>query len=92
MLRHIVLPAAIPAIMAGVRLGLGRALIGMVVAELTLVGGGIGSLIQDYRALFQPSYVFALIVAILVQGVVLMAIARRLEGRLSTWKGGSAVE
>lgn len=92
MLRHIIFPAATPAIMAGIRLGLGRALIGMVVAELTLVGGGIGSLIQDYRALFQPSYVFALIVAILLQGVLLMAIARRVEGRLSRWEGSGAIE
>lgn len=90
-LRLIVLPAARPAIMAGVRLGLGRALIGMVVAELTLVGGGIGSLIIEYRVLFQPAFVFALILAILVEGVVLMAAARRIEGWIARGEGGATV-
>lgn len=92
MLRYIVLPAAVPGIMAGVRLGLGRAMIGMVVAELSLIGAGIGSLIIDYQVRFQPAYVFAIVLAVVLEGVLLMEIARRVELHFARWRGSQAVE
>jgi ABC-type nitrate/sulfonate/bicarbonate transport system permease component len=91
-MRFVILPAAVPGIMAGVRLGLGRAMIGMVVAELSLIGAGVGSLILDYQVRFQPAYVFAIVLVVILEGVVLMEIARRLESRLSQWKGSVGVE
>lgn len=92
MLRWVILPGAVPAIMAGVRLGLGRAIIGMIIAELVLVGAGIGSLIIEYETRIQPAYVFAIVLAVVLEGVLLMEIARRIEGRLAHWRGTSAVE
>lgn len=91
MLRLITLPAAVPSIMAGIRLGLGRAIIGMVIAELSLIGAGIGSLILEYQVRFQPAYVFAIVMVAVLEGVVLMEIARRIEARLVTRRGGSSV-
>ena len=91
-MRYVVLPAAVPGIMAGVRLGLGRAMIGMVVAELSLIGAGVGSLILDYQVRFQPAYVFAIILVVVLEGVLLMEIARRLETRLGQWKGSVTIE
>jgi ABC-type nitrate/sulfonate/bicarbonate transport system permease component len=91
-MRFVILPAAVPGIMAGVRLGLGRAMIGMVVAELALIGAGVGSLILDYQVRFQPAYVFAIILVVVLEGVLLMEIARRLELRLSQWKGSTVLE
>ena len=91
-MRYVIVPAAVPGIMAGVRLGLGRAMIGMVVAELSLIGAGIGSLILDYQVRFQPAYVFAIILVVVLEGVLLMEIARRLEMRLGQWKGSVTVE
>lgn len=92
MLRRVVLPGAVPAVMAGVRLGLGRAIIGMVVAELALIGAGVGSLILDFETRFQPAYVLAVILAVIIQGVLLMEIARRVELHLVKWKGAQVVE
>jgi len=92
MLRWVVLPGAVPAIMAGVRLGLGRAVIGMIIAELVLIGAGIGSLIIEYEVRIQPAYVFAIVLAVVLQGVLLMEIARRIEQRLAHWRGAGAVE
>ena len=89
-LRHVVLPAAIPGIMAGVRLALGRALIGMVVAELSLVGAGVGSLIVDYQVRFLPANVFGIVLIIIVEGVILMDIARRVERYYGTWRGATS--
>lgn len=91
-MRYVILPAALPGIMAGVRLGLGRAMIGMVVAELSLIGAGVGSLILDYQVRFQPAYVFAIILVVVLEGVLLMEIARRFEMRFSQWKGSVTVE
>ena len=92
MLRSITIPAAVPAIMAGVRLGLGRAIIGMIIAELSLIGAGIGSLILEYQVRFQPAYVFGIVLLAVLEGVVLMELARRLELRFARWKGAEGIE
>lgn len=92
MLRWVVLPGSVPAVMAGVRLGLGRAIIGMVVAELTLVGAGVGSLIIEYQVRYQPGYVFAVVLVTVLEGVLLMEIAARVERRFGRWDPQHAVE
>ena len=92
MLRWVILPGAVPAIMAGVRLGLGRAVIGMIIAELVLIGAGIGSLIIEYEVRIQPAYVFAIVLAVVLEGVLLIEIAGRIERRLAHWRGVGAVE
>jgi ABC-type nitrate/sulfonate/bicarbonate transport system permease component len=92
MLRRVILPGAVPAIMAGIRLGLGRAIIGMIIAELSLIGAGIGSLILEFQVRFEPAYVFAIVLLAVLEGVLLMEIARRIEGRLARWKGVQGVE
>jgi ABC-type nitrate/sulfonate/bicarbonate transport system permease component len=83
MLTQIVLPSAFPSIMAGARLGLSRAIVGMVVAELFLVGEGVGNLIMYYRSHYDPAPVFALALVLVLEGVAVMAVARRLELRLT---------
>ena len=92
MLRMVTIPAAVPAIMAGVRLGLGRAIIGMVIAELSLIGAGIGSLILEYQVRFQPAYVFGIVLLAVLEGVILMELARRVEVRFARWKGAEGIE
>lgn len=92
LLRLVILPGAVPAIMAGIRLGLGRAIIGMIIAELSLIGAGIGSLILEFQVRFQPAYVFAIVMLAVLEGVLLMEIARRIEGRFARWKGVAGVE
>ncbi|HEX7172604.1 MAG TPA: ABC transporter permease [Candidatus Limnocylindria bacterium] len=92
MLRMVTFPAAVPAIMAGIRLGLGRAIIGMIIAELSLIGAGIGSLILEYQVRFQPAYVFGIVLLAVLEGVLLMELARRVEGRFARWKGVEGVE
>ena len=86
MLRRVILPGATPGIFAGARLGLGRALIGMVVAELLLVSPGVGSMILDYQSGFQPPYVFGILLVTVLEGVLLMECAGWLERRLLWWR------
>ena len=88
MLLEVILPGALPGVMSGIRLGLGRALVGMVVAELALVGAGVGSLIIEFQGRIRIAEVLAVVIAIIVEGVVLMELARRLELRLAPWRTG----
>lgn len=84
--RRVRFPGAVPAIMAGVRLGAGRAVIGMVVAELILVSVGLGRLINLYRGRFQAAEMFAVVIVILAIGVAILLTVKWLERRLSGWR------
>jgi len=85
--RRVVLPGAMPAIMAGLRIGTGRAVVGMVVMELLLVSVGVGRLIIRYRALFQAPLLYALVITLAVFGLVALAGMRRLENHVLRWRG-----
>jgi NitT/TauT family transport system permease protein len=79
LLREIVLPQAFPSIMAGSRLGLERAIGGMVLAELFLSGAGIGSLLSFHRNRLDAGAVFAIALTLVLEGVILLTLARRIE-------------
>jgi ABC-type nitrate/sulfonate/bicarbonate transport system permease component len=76
------LRAALPVLMAGLRLAAGRAVVGMAVAETYLRLGGIGGLIKSYGAVFQTDYVFAAILPLSLLGITLVTIIARIERRL----------
>jgi ABC-type nitrate/sulfonate/bicarbonate transport system permease component len=87
LIRHVILPASVPGITAGIRLGLGRALVGMVIAELTLVGAGIGSLIAEAQGRVRIPDVTAISFAVIVEGIVLMGLVGLIEKRFAGWEG-----
>lgn len=80
---RVTLPAAFPSIVAGARLGLARAVVGMVIAELFLVSAGIGSLIIYYRTLFDSGAVFALAISLVLEGIVIMRLAGAAEDAIT---------
>jgi NitT/TauT family transport system permease protein len=88
--RYIVLPSSMPAVLAGLRLGLGRALTGMIVAELLVVAAGIGRLILEFQSNFDAAAVYAVVTVVMVEAVLLTRGAARLERRLVFWSLGSA--
>lgn len=75
----IILPEAAGPIFTGVRLGLSRAISGMVVVELTLIPAGLGGLIVDHRARFEATALFATTLVIIAEGILLVAILRKVE-------------
>lgn len=81
--RRIVLPGAMPSIMAGMRLGLGRAIVGTVTSELILLSVGIGKMVVKFSSSFQTAYLIAYLLLIVVFGVLMMAAVQRLERRLT---------
>jgi ABC-type nitrate/sulfonate/bicarbonate transport system permease component len=82
----VLIPSALPFIFAGIRLAIPRALVGMVLAEFLIsVGKGLGSLIIIYQNTFRVDRMFVPVIVVAAMGVVLIAIAQWLEGRLVPW-------
>lgn len=85
-LRTVVLPAALPFIMAGLRLGIGRAVVGMAVAEVYLRLGGLGTLIVQYGTAFRTDLLLAAILPLPVLGIVLTKVFERIEDHFQYWR------
>jgi NitT/TauT family transport system permease protein len=79
------LPSAVPFILAGLKLGIGRGLIGVVVAELFGSRAGLGNLISQSADAFNMPELFAGVVILAGAGIVLTAGFGWLEGRLVPW-------
>jgi NitT/TauT family transport system permease protein len=79
------LPSAVPFILAGLKLGIGRGLIGVVVAELFGSRAGLGRLISQSADAFNMPELFAGVVVLAVAGIVMTAGFDRLEKRLVPW-------
>lgn len=74
--------AALPVLLAGLRLAAGRGVVGMAVAETYLRLGGIGGLIKAYGSMFQTDYVFAAILPLSLLGITIVGLIGRLERKL----------
>ena len=82
---NIVLPASLPFIVTGLRLALGRALIGMVLADLYTAISGIGYLIVRTASTYQVDKMFVPIVTLGLIGVTLTALLRLAEKYVAPW-------
>jgi NitT/TauT family transport system permease protein len=82
----IIMPAAIPFIMAGIRLAVGLAIIGIIVAEFFTAISGLGGMIVEYANVFATAKLFVPIIVIAIVGVVLTELVMWLERRMSRWR------
>src|SRR5690606_10750435 len=82
---RILLRGAMPGVMAGVRIGLGRAITGMVVVELLMVSVGLGGLILDFRAFFRVGDLYAVVIIVALEALLLISAARWMERRVIPW-------
>ena len=82
----VICPAALPFVMAGVRIGIGRALVGMIVAELFTAITGLGAMLSLYGNIFETAKMFVVIMVLALMGVGLIHATQALERRLATWK------
>ncbi len=83
---RIVLPSALPMILAGIRYGLSRAFVGLIVAELLLSPFGLGRLIMASRSMFEHDRMFATVLWTLLLAAAALAALARLEARLLRWR------
>ncbi len=82
----IIFPAALPFIMAGVRIAIGRGLVGMIVAELFTAITGLGAMLSLYGNIFETAKMFVVIVVLAALGFSLIQGAQLLEKKLARWK------
>ena len=83
-IRKIYLPSLVPPIATGLKLGLGVAIIGCLLAEIKMSNRGLGFLVMQYYAQFRIPYMYAALIvafAIAALGNALIARFVRLPGR-----------
>ena len=80
---RVVLPASLPSVIVGVRLGVSRAILGVVVAEMYVSQDGIGNQIMRLGSAFRVDRLLVYVLLVSVFGVTLTNVVRRLEERLA---------
>jgi NitT/TauT family transport system permease protein len=84
--RYIMLPAALPYIVTGLRLGGANAMVGTVVAELYTALSGLGYLIAQFGGTFQTAKYFGPVLVLAAMGMLISQTLKVLERRLARWK------
>jgi NitT/TauT family transport system permease protein len=84
--RDVMLPYTLPFTMTGIRLAIGRCLVGMVAAEFFLSSNGLGQLIMTASQNFDTGSLFAAIAVICLIGVGLMRLGLVLENHFARWR------
>jgi ABC-type nitrate/sulfonate/bicarbonate transport system permease component len=83
--RRVILPGALPAVLTGVRIALGRAITGMVIVELVMVSAGIGGLILGAQALFRFADLYAVVFLVIVEALLLLSVVDWVQRRATPW-------
>jgi NitT/TauT family transport system permease protein len=82
----VALPSSVPNLLTGLRLGLGHALIGIVVGEMYGASAGIGFMMQSAGATFQTDKVMVGIIIIAAAGMAMTQILKMIEKRFDAWR------
>ncbi|HVA31566.1 MAG TPA: ABC transporter permease [Gaiellaceae bacterium] len=83
--RHVILPSAVPFIAAGLNLAVGRALVGMIIAEFYTSASGLGYMVIAAGNTFQTAKMFVPILVVMALGVFLLGVTRTLKRKVSPW-------
>jgi NitT/TauT family transport system permease protein len=84
--RYIMLPAALPYVVTGLRLGASMAMVGTVFAELQTALAGLGYLMAQYSGSFQTAKYFGPVLVLSAMGMLISQGLKVLERRLGRWK------
>ena len=85
-LRRIVLPATLPYIMAGIRLAVGRAVVGMVIAEFFTTISGLGAVIINSANNFDTATMFVPIIILMLMAIGLNSLIGLVERKVAPWQ------
>jgi ABC-type nitrate/sulfonate/bicarbonate transport system permease component len=89
LVRKVVFPATLPFLFSGLRIGMSRAIKGMIVAEMLFAVTGIGLLIIENASAFQMDKVLAAALTVAVIGVALTGVLQLIERRVMRWRSES---
>lgn len=82
----VIIPHEIPYIVTALRLGLGQAIKGMVLAELIVSTTGLGLLLNTYAQLFDTAALIGVVIVLMLLGVIGTALVARLEAAITPWR------
>ncbi len=86
LVRHVILPGALPSALVGLRYSLGVAWLSLVVAEQVNATAGIGFLINDAREFLRTDVILVGLVVYALLGLGADSLVRLLERRLLAWR------
>jgi ABC-type nitrate/sulfonate/bicarbonate transport system permease component len=89
MWRDVLLPFAVPYIIAGLRLAIGRGLIGMIIAEFYTTISGLGFMITKYANIFAMDKTFVPVIVLMVLGVSLTTLLKWVGRRIAPWSAAN---
>lgn len=89
---RVVLPAALPMMFAGIRLGMGRAVTGMINGEMFIAVTGLGRIVTQAGKSFDAAAVFAILLVIIVVALAAVAIVQLVDNRLTGWVPSTSKE
>jgi ABC-type nitrate/sulfonate/bicarbonate transport system permease component len=81
----ILLPGSLPLTMAGLRLGMGRAVKGMINGEMFITVFGLGGLLRTYGSRFDAEHVFAVLLVVVAVALTFSYIVQSVERRVTRW-------
>jgi NitT/TauT family transport system permease protein len=90
-LRYVVLPSAVPYIIDGLRLGAGRGIVGVIIAELYVSSGGVGYMLRLAGLGFQTAQLIFLTLLVAALGIVVSQILIWLDHRIAGWRQAGSV-
>jgi NitT/TauT family transport system permease protein len=86
---RVIIPAAIPTVLSGLRVGGALVIVGVVVSEMLISSAGIGYLISRYRTILDSPHVFAGVLLVLAMAIAFNAFIRLLERKAAIWQTGT---
>jgi len=87
--QDVLLPFAVPYIIAGIRLAIGRGLIGMIIAEFYTTISGLGFMITRYANVFEMDKTFVPVIVLMVLGVSLTSLLKWFGRRIAPWSAAN---
>lgn len=85
--RHVLIPGAIPFVVAGLRIGAERAIVGVIIGEMFLQIVGLGGIITEGSSDLIPAKMLCAVVVIASMGTLIVTTLDMLEKRFQSWKG-----
>jgi ABC-type nitrate/sulfonate/bicarbonate transport system permease component len=84
--RKVVVPFTLPFIANGIRNGISRGFVGLLIVEMRLGSGGIGTQVMRSIRQFNTARMFAYVAVLVITALTLIMLSRKLEARISRWR------
>jgi ABC-type nitrate/sulfonate/bicarbonate transport system permease component len=82
----VIIPASVPYVIVGLRVGIARALVTVIVAELYTSSTGLGGMMNYFSNYYQTANFFVPVIVLAILSLVIVGVVNTIQGRLSRWR------